>query len=288
MRNLTIKREKSLVACFAKSRIYIEDHVASEIVINGTPCRKLGELKNGEEKSFQISNDELKVFVISDKLSKSYSNDFFIVPNGDSDVFLSGKHKYNPATGNAFRFNNNDNEESNINRKKGARKGLIILCIAFAVGIVIGILSVILPFKMDKTFTNDDMSITITGEFEETSLDGYDVCYDSSEIAIFVIKESFKLMPVFGSYTLEEYGELVMINNDLHASLQTQNGLTYFEYEYENYEENIVFKYRTYIFKTDSAFWIIQFAGEANDFENRINDIEKWAESIEFASTNIK
>ena len=50
MRTLTIKRAKSFVACLAKMKVYVEDPTSREIVINNVPCRKLGDLKNGEEK----------------------------------------------------------------------------------------------------------------------------------------------------------------------------------------------------------------------------------------------
>ena len=96
MRNLTIKRTKSFVACLAKIRIYIEDPTANEISINNTPCRKLGELKNGEEKTFQIPNEAVKVFVIADKLSRNICNEYYQIPEGEDDISLSGKNKYNP------------------------------------------------------------------------------------------------------------------------------------------------------------------------------------------------
>ncbi len=138
MRNLTIKRTKSFVACLAKMRIYIEDPTSSEILINNTPCRKIGDLKNGEEKTFQIDEGEAKVFVIADKLSKNYCNDYYQLPAGQEDISLSGKNKFNPANGNAFRFDNNETEEIIANRKRGTRKGIIILIIAVIVGAVVG------------------------------------------------------------------------------------------------------------------------------------------------------
>jgi len=75
MRRLTIKREKSFVASLAKLKIYIEDPASDEIRINGTPCRKIGDLKNGEEKTFEINEQKAKVFVIADNLSKEYCNE---------------------------------------------------------------------------------------------------------------------------------------------------------------------------------------------------------------------
>ena len=138
MRNLTIKRAKSFVACLAKMKVYIEDSLSSELVINGVPCRKLGELKNGEEQTFQIGCESAKVFVIADKLSKNYCNEFYQIPAGEQDVALSGRNKFNPASGNAFRFDNNDNQEVIASRKKGTAKGAVILIIAMVIGAVAG------------------------------------------------------------------------------------------------------------------------------------------------------
>jgi hypothetical protein len=70
MRLLIIKREKSFVACLFRIKVYVEDPMSGELVINNVSYRKLGELKNGEEKAFTISEDECRIAVIADKLSK--------------------------------------------------------------------------------------------------------------------------------------------------------------------------------------------------------------------------
>ena len=60
MRNLTITREKSFVGCLGRVKVFIEDHTYIETTINNIPCRKLGDLKNGETKTFLISEQALK------------------------------------------------------------------------------------------------------------------------------------------------------------------------------------------------------------------------------------
>ena len=80
MRKLTIKRNKSFVGCLGTMKIYIESAVGAECFINDVPCRKLGTLKNGEEKTFEIDNAAAKVFVIADQLSKKYCNEFYKLP----------------------------------------------------------------------------------------------------------------------------------------------------------------------------------------------------------------
>jgi len=89
MRNLTIKREKAVAGCAMKVQLYIRDPQAPELEINGVPCRKLGSLKNGEERTFAIENGQTQVVVIADKVSKNFCNEFYTIPEGEEDVFLS-------------------------------------------------------------------------------------------------------------------------------------------------------------------------------------------------------
>lgn len=90
MRNLTVKREKSFVACLITMKVFAEDKEHGETVIDGTPCRRIGELKNGEEKTFPIGEDDVKIFVIADELSKSFCFDCYALPAGSEDVLSFG------------------------------------------------------------------------------------------------------------------------------------------------------------------------------------------------------
>ena len=104
MRTLTVKRDKRYVGSLAKIKLYIEDPTSNDIVINHVKCRKLGEIKNGEEKSFVIEENEAKVFAITDKLSKGYCNDYYKIPAGNEDVFIQGRTSFCLISGNAFLF----------------------------------------------------------------------------------------------------------------------------------------------------------------------------------------
>ena len=204
MRYLTIKRKKSFVACLGKMKIYIEDPTSSEMTINNVPCRKIGDLKNGEEKTFQIDEQAAKIFVIADKLSKGYCNEYYQLSEGQDDIFLSGENKFNPAAGNAFRFDNNESEEIAANRKKGTRKGSLILVIAVIVGAIIGfsLSSGLTSNKAPevKKFSSNGMTITLTDEFVKTNIEQYTVAYDSKNVAVFALREEFTLADGFEDY----------------------------------------------------------------------------------------
>lgn len=287
MRNLTIKREKSFVGSLAKMKVYIEDPTSNEMRINDVPCRKIGDLKNGETKTFQIDEQTLKVYVIADKLSKNYCNEFYQLPAGQEDVFLSGKNKFNPANGNAFRFDNNESEENIANCKRGTRKGLLILIIAAIIGAVVGY-SITSGLFSDKTpdakdFSSNGMSISLTDEFIKTDVENYTVAYDSKNVAVFALKEAFALADGFQNYTLEQYGNLVLKNNNLSASeLQNLDGLTEFEYEFTNPNTKDTYTYFSFVYKADDAFWLVQFATLTENVDEYRAQILEWAKTVSF------
>lgn len=286
MRNLTIKRTKSFVACLVKLKIYIEDPVSSDIVINNIPCRKLGELKNGEEKAFEISERAAKVFVIADRLSKDYCNEYYQLPEGEWDIALTGRNKFNPAGGNAFRFDNNDSAEVKANRKKGTTIGLMVLIAAVVVGLVVGNLigkGVTIKTVEPKDFSYDKMSITLTEEFEKTDMEGFTVAYGSKDVAVFAIKESFSLQEDVGSLTLEEYANIVIEKNNRDATVKEKDGLTCFEFDYLNPETKEAYRYFAYVYKSEDAFWLVQFAVLKENSDTYEEKIGEWAKSVEFS-----
>jgi hypothetical protein len=268
-------------------KIYIEDPISTEIYINNTPCRKIGTLKNGEEKNFQIGEQEAKVFVIADKLSKNYCNEFYQLSAGQEDVFLSGKNKFNLANENAFRFDNNANEEAKQNRKNGSKKGALVLCATIIVGAILGYTSASNIFSASKVeskfFSKNGMSITLTNEFRQTQMQNFTNCYDSAKVAVFALKEEFTLAEGFENYTLEQYGNLVLQYNNFSSSeLKNIDGLTGFEYEFTNPDTNDTYKYFSFVYKSNDAFWLVQFATLTENVDEYGSKIIEWAKTISF------
>ena len=284
MRNLTIKREKSFVGSLAKMKIYIEDPTSNEMRINDIPCRKIGDLKNGEEKTFQIDEQKAKVFVIADNLSKSYCNEYYQLPEGQESIFLSGKNRFSPANGNAFRFDNNESEENIANRKRGTRKGILILIAAIIVGAVAGyLITSVNNTPEPKDFSSNGMTITLTDEFRKADVEQYTVAYDSKKVAVFALKEEFSLADGFQNYTLEQYGDLVIQNNNLSSSkIENIEGLTTFEYESTNPDTKDTYKYFSFVYKTNDAFWLVQFATLTENVDEYSSKIFEWAKTISF------
>ncbi len=283
MRNLSILREKSFVGCLGTLKVYIEDHACHELEIQGIPCRKLGTLANGERKTFQIDDSQTKVFVIADKLSKNWHNEFYEIPAGTEDISISGKNHYNPGAGNPFYFNGNDTEVSLQNRKQGKKRGIVVMAVSVIIGLLIGIPAGLGIVKKDmagapKVFDKAGMTITLTERFKEFDTDNYTVSYTTDKCAVFALEEAFTLFEDPENLTLRDYGQMILDNSGMNetSKLVEENGLLYFEYQVDTYY------YMACLYKADDAFWLVQFTCDVDNADAYKPSFTKWAKTVAF------
>lgn len=290
MRKLTITRSKTFVGCATKLNVYIEDPWAPELTIAGVGCRKLGALKNGETASFEVGEGALRVFVIADKLSRDMCNDFYALPAGAEDVVVSGKCHFNPAAGNAFRFDGVANVEMEENRKRGARKGILIFAIVLLVSCAAGlgyscaknIINAATEYEPgeEKTFLYAEMSIVLDDTFtkQEQGADGYqfNVHWQNEGAVVGVLRETTVL---HGSISRERYAEAVL----------EANGLENLELVKDKDRDLLYVKYRdgaatSYLFfyRSSTAFWTVQVIVPITRTTSTEPYIFDWAESVKF------
>lgn len=284
MRNLTIKRAKRFVACAAKMKVYIEDPAAHDLTINGCACRKLGTLKNGEEKTFQIAEEAAKVFVIADKLSKGYCSEYYPLPEGQEDITLAGKNCFNLATGNAFRFDGVTDDKVLANRKQGMKKGVIVLLAAAVIGFAVGFAATfgaLMGAAEPKTFTETGFEITLTDRFKPISVDNYTHSYESKDVAVFILKENRAIFEHNGIDSLTDYSKVVQQANNHNAPVQKDDGFLYYEYSYTDAATGKQYHYFTTMHKGAFNFWIVQFATLEEDAEEYRETILQWARTVE-------
>ena len=116
----------------------------------------------------------------------------------------------------------------------------------------------------------------------EKNYQSYTVCYESANMVIFVLKESFSLMNGLNSYSTLQYAGLLREANSTHSptAISTEDDLISFEYGYFNKDENITYTYFTTAHKGYDAFWTVQFACKTENFESLKPDMIKYAKSI--------
>lgn len=288
MRKLTIKRKKSFVASLAKLKVYIEDP-AGELDITGIKCRLLGTLANGEEKSFYIEENAAKIFVIADKMSRDYCYDCRNLPEGNEDIYLTGKNAFNPATGNAFRFEGGTDEEVAKRHKESKKGGLIVLITAIVIGLtaawIIG--SGVTYSKKKATpkdFSYEEMTITLTALFKEEEVEGRTV-FTSNDVAVFVLRENFVAGDIdLSGYTVRGYAELARENNPVMADAiyEETDGVPNMVYTYAG-DDGKTYVYFTTFYKSSNAFWIVQYFVNESGYESRKPKFIEWAKTVHFA-----
>lgn len=131
----------------------------------------------------------------------------------------------------------------------------------------------------EKTFSVDGMNITLTKGFTKTDMEGYTACFDSSEIAVFALKESAD-----SALSLLDYAAMILKANESKTpgNIEMIDGIPSIEYTYKNETENAEYKYLTFLYKAPDAFWAVQFSCRAADYEENKPFFVKWAKTVSF------
>lgn len=308
MRNLTIKRAESDLGGHAVLMLYIEDPASEEHTVNGIACRRLGEVKNGEEKSFQIGENSLKLLATVDGSDDGHGISFQL-PEGKKDVALALRPQTDHTNNEAETENHTEdtragaddmpvkNEESESTGagetaedtgKRAVSKGFIAFLIAL-VAVLVGGLSVaslFIPKKEaeEKKFSSDGMEITLTDDFERDAAENYTVVISSKDVGVFALKEPFTLAEKFEERSLEQYADMVTGSNGQDSVEKIADGdAIRWENDYTDPETGRVYRYHTYVYKTFDAFWTVQFATLKENDKSYAEKIGRWAGTIKFS-----
>lgn len=295
MRRLWIERRKSAAACLMKMKVYIEDRENPDTTISDVPCRKLGELKNGQQRRFSIGEQPARVFVVADQISRNVYNEVIRIPGGEEDVFLSGQNLFKPMEGNPFHFDGEQEPEVLENRQRVSRTASKLLVTAVIVGILAGaviggIIGVFTlaggpdPVRLESRQVRG-LQIALPETMEQLDMAGYTASYGSSEAAVFLLREDFSLLPGASELTMAEYGAMVLANNGLErtTALREEEGMTVFDYTYADGNGN-AYRYYTVLCKGPDAFWIVLFSAPEKDAEELFPAFRQWAKTITFAA----
>lgn len=120
----------------------------------------------------------------------------------------------------------------------------------------------------EKTFSSNGLELTLTEAFKETTAEGYTVCYDSSKVAVFALKEKKSDFVSLGDVDLPAYANLIKEANKSKSpsDIQSKDGLTYMTYQFTNSDSNKEYSYLTVMYEADDAFWMVQFATLTEDY----------------------
>lgn len=131
----------------------------------------------------------------------------------------------------------------------------------------------------DKTFEVGDLKITLTDQFVEKEIVGQTAMFQSTNVLVTVLMEEKSL--IGNGVSLERYAELVCNVNGLKDSEIELNG-DRAEFTYEKTVSGKDYKYFAKCYKTDEAYWLVQFACFEDSADKYVDNIEKWADTVKF------
>lgn len=139
------------------------------------------------------------------------------------------------------------------------------------------------PAPKPKTFSNAGMSITLTSEYTEKEMVQFTSCYMTSSVVVSALKEEFSLLPGFSNYTLRQYASMIISNNGLSGvTSKTSESGKYVYFKFEKTVSGKDYSYFVTCFKSDDAFWAIQFYCESKNYDKYINSFVGFADSVTF------
>lgn len=161
---------------------------------------------------------------------------------------------------------------------------LVFAIISFVIGIIVADVPILEMFSKTKTYTADELNIVLPKDF--TAISGRDdlvACYSSNDVSIYIKKALITEESNLAMYDLDNYRLNLLHENGLkYDELKNIDGNPYFVYDYLHEASGVTYTFFTFTYKTDDAFWMVQFATEKEKVTQFEADIIQWADTITF------
>ena len=160
-----------------------------------------------------------------------------------------------------------------------------LLCVVVILVICVTSLSACIEERPEpKTFTVFDMRIELNDRFTEKQSENYDGVFISQNIAVYVTKDDFDNLDeerTEADLELDEYARQLIKNSGLDCTVSQDKGLVTFTY-YERINGK-KFAFYTVIYRSQDAFWRVQFVGLPDVISEQKDVIRDYAWTVEFS-----
>lgn len=131
----------------------------------------------------------------------------------------------------------------------------------------------------EKTFVQDEFSITLTEDYGLVPHISYFVSYETADKkAVLVSKNSKEIVEDVANKTnlsLMEYANLVIETNQKGENLAEQDGLVYY-----TYTDTVGYTYFATVHESNEAFWLVQFVCESTKYNDMKEQFLTFAQSV--------
>ena len=163
---------------------------------------------------------------------------------------------------------------------------LIAVLVGLAIGGVIGVIKGISRVKTQpKEFVTGELTVTLTDSFKKADYSGEQVCYESGDTLVMILREDFETGSDVSRLSLDEYGRIVIETNKsklIAEPLQHEDGLTYTDYCSKG-TDGKSYDYFTVFYKSRNAFWTVQFITTKDNADKLRPQFIDYAKSVRFS-----
>jgi hypothetical protein len=136
-----------------------------------------------------------------------------------------------------------------------------------------------------KVYSDNGMSITLPNSFYKKELASVTNYYESEDAIVTALKESLtdlETIDITSDSSLEDYTKKVLENNNLDSEIYTGVNENYMYFTYEKETSGKDFYYMGVTYKSDDAFWLLNFACVDSNKSKYSDTFLTWANTVEF------
>lgn len=134
-----------------------------------------------------------------------------------------------------------------------------------------------------KDYSSHGFNIKMDEGMTEKDLANATATFVGTKTVVTALKEEFELLSAINldeNSSVEEYAKAVITNNKANYELKEKDGIHYFEYEKTNNGKN--YYYMAVMYKSDDAFWLVNFACETSNKSTYQDTFLEWAKTVTF------
>ena len=132
------------------------------------------------------------------------------------------------------------------------------------------------------TFTTEQYQITLPKDFRQIKTPDDRIGYTNNFVNVLLWNEPFTVHPSLPDMALEEYAQKLIERYKLDTKPQNLGGVIWFEYQVNVPEQSATYSYLVTLYKTNSAFWCIEYVCDSRDMISHRENFLEWALSVSF------
>ena len=134
-----------------------------------------------------------------------------------------------------------------------------------------------------------EMDITLDSSFKKDSKLNFAGYFYSNDAMVLVERVGFdtvdpEMQEYFQNLSAKEFAQYALVGGSISSDtgVKEEDGIPYFEYEQKDPNTGETVRYFVTFYKSENAFWDVQFGALEKDFSKMRSSFVKWAKTVSF------